>query len=123
MLRFGLGLRLGGWLQGFDHVLPLALVQERRGVRDELPCVLRPIEGVPAGLDVLDDLANEVVVGLELEPCTLGGRLADLLGVRCPEQVEPGEGVGLGWWRYRLDRKSTRLNSSHSSVSRMPSSA
>ena len=26
-------------------------------------------------------------------------------------------------WVYYLDRKSTRLNSSHSSVSRMPSSA
>ena len=26
-------------------------------------------------------------------------------------------------WYYQLDRKSTRLNSSHSSVSRMPSSA
>ena len=34
-------------------------------------------------------------------------------------RAKPAPGVGLGL----LDRKSTRLNSSHSSVSRMPSSA
>ena len=28
-----------------------------------------------------------------------------------------------GWQRYFLDRKSTRLNSSHTDISRMPSSA
>ena len=32
-------------------------------------------------------------------------------------------GVGKSWLACALDRKSTRLNSSHSSVSRMPSSA
>ena len=31
--------------------------------------------------------------------------------------------LGVGLWRYTLDRKSTRLNSSHTDISRMPSSA
>ena len=51
------------------------------------------------------------------------------------ELVEMGEGefpeelrfaacqLAAHWYRVREDRKSTRLNSSHSSVSRMPSSA
>ena len=37
--------------------------------------------------------------------------------------LEIGIGSGLNLDFYDLDRKSTRLNSSHSSVSRMPSSA
>ena len=52
-----------------------------------------------------------------------------------PNHVQPGVNAGIGlagvvvlepWSRSAgrsLDRKSTRLNSSHSSVSRMPSSA
>ena len=42
--------------------------------------------------------------------------LVALIGMRLPKSLEQG-GVGL------LDRKSTRLNSSHSQQSRMPSSA
>ena len=50
----------------------------------------------------------------------------------CAASAERGEGLGGrdGWWRRRrdsgecgVDRKSTRLNSSHSGESRMPSSA
>jgi type IV secretory pathway protease TraF len=33
----------------------------------------------------------------------------------------PSDSVAVGW--YRIDRKSTRLNSSHNPASRMPSSA
>ena len=58
------------------------------------------------------------------------GRLFDLVPV-CPE-VEAGLGVprepmrlvgGPGRLRLITDRKSTRLNSSHTDISRMPSSA
>ena len=35
---------------------------------------------------------------------------------KCPEEL-------LDWWHGQLDRKSTRLNSSHTDISRMPSSA
>ena len=40
-----------------------------------------------------------------------------------PERIEAQHERGKLSARERLDRKSTRLNSSHSSVSRMPSSA
>ena len=55
---------------------------------------------------------------------------AKLIGA--PMMVETFDAIGMGqWFRYLTgvievggaDRKSTRLNSSHSSVSRMPSSA
>ena len=42
----------------------------------------------------------------------------------CPATgLVPIEGVGGTWDARKADRKSTRLNSSHQSVSRMPSSA
>ena len=47
-----------------------------------------------------------------------GGLPAVLAATRVGELWDTGQGAALG-----TDRKSTRLNSSHSSVSRMPSSA
>ena len=40
-----------------------------------------------------------------------------------PDAVIPYEENGKKWYFWYLDRKSTRLNSSHRSQSRMPSSA
>ena len=58
------------------------------------------------------------------------GQLADYTVVRAPfagivsaRHVEPGESLSPGQPLVALDRKSTRLNSSHSTLSRMPSSA
>ena len=53
----------------------------------------------------------------------------DALCVHQDGSIAPGKINGcivecpLHFWHYDIDRKSTRLNSSHSSVSRMPSSA
>ena len=68
------------------------------------------------------------LIGLELEPPRLwalrrpifGGGTAQLLGCAA---VLGGAGWALGAPGPVVDRKSTRLNSSHSQQSRMPSSA
>ena len=72
-------------------------------------------EGVPT-LDMLE---------VKVKCDELGVRL---IGPNCPGVITPGEckiGIMPGNIHKpgRVDRKSTRLNSSHSSVSRMPSSA
>ena len=59
-------------------------------------------------------------------PVTLfTGQWADLpFETICAKAKQFGyNGLELACWGHHLDRKSTRLNSSHSSVSRMPSSA
>ena len=58
----------------------------------------------------------------------LGKLLITLVNKYAPEEVAPAKqetprGPAPIPGAYLLDRKSTRLNSSHSSVSRMPSSA
>ena len=47
-------------------------------------------------------------------------RVSDLAG---SDAFDPLLKAGVRIWRYQPDRKSTRLNSSHSQQSRMPSSA
>ena len=40
-----------------------------------------------------------------------------------PSEMNPASGIGSGGIGFGIDRKSTRLNSSHTDISRMPSSA
>ena len=66
-----------------------------------------------------------------LASCTRGMGLIPGWGPKIPaqehlqvQQPAAGTGSGGGWlWRGAEDRKSTRLNSSHTLASRMPSSA
>ena len=92
-------------------------------------------------LDLLDDrlrhtlgLLASLLGGqrLGLGRCRLGGnssrnangsRQATTIIASCLELVNVDEAIVLIGATFALDRKSTRLNSSHSSVSRMPSSA
>ena len=81
---------------------------------------LIPIDGVP--------MAVRVVTALQDGGCrpvrVIGGDTAALiaLGLAAEPDAYPGEGP-LGAIAAVLDRKSTRLNSSHVALSRMPSSA
>ena len=65
---------------------------------------------------------NELRRGVpRMSPALLSQRLKDLeaAGIVAREAVASDPGI----FEYRLDRKSTRLNSSHIQKSRMPSSA
>ena len=83
------------------------LAVARRELVDERLTTLRSLGINPHGVTVRDDAG-------------LGGAGLDLL-----PQGHPGErdASGEGMLQYWLDRKSTRLNSSHIQKSRMPSSA
>ena len=78
--------------------------------------------GVPAPLVAV--LAQDgIIIPFPVQAATLPDALAgrDILG-----RAQTGSGKTLGFSLplvTRLDRKSTRLNSSHSEISRMPSSA
>ena len=56
-------------------------------------------------------------------PCCGNGGHADAIELDEQEIIEPLDLQQLEQSKQRLDRKSTRLNSSHPSISRMPSSA
>ena len=73
--------------------------------------VMAPAAGFLAAGVPLDDL-GEAVDPISLTPGMLP--VADIDGETVRAEV---------WWVDRLDRKSTRLNSSHTDISRMPSSA
>ena len=71
---------------------------------------------------------------LDWHRATLLFKCAGLTGEQLADQTVPPSGLSLLWlvrhmtkveraWFRQRDRKSTRLNSSHLSVSRMPSSA
>src|SRR3546814_2407291 len=47
--------------------------------------------------------------------------MLDLYGRHYLELIRGNGGMSIAWFGRRLDRKSTRLNSSHSCASRMPS--
>src|SRR3546814_7668631 len=84
---------------------------ERRAVR--LQAALEGIEaGIAAGGLAVDARGLRVALAAQLLRVALG------LG-----QDHGAFAVGLGADRLRLDRKSTRLNSSHSCATRMPSPA
>ena len=68
---------------------------------------------IPGGFSYGDDIASGRIFALELKL-----RLGDAL-----VKFRDKGGLVLGICNGFQDRKSTRLNSSHSSVSRMPSSA
>ena len=64
------------------------------------------------------------VVGIESRGFIFGGVLAGRLGAGFVPVRKPGKlPADCFEVKYSLDRKSTRLNSSHSQQSRMPSSA
>ena len=65
--------------------------------------------------DVICKVAEVVVVG--------GVRRSALISLSNLTDERMREAKTGQWWIENPDRKSTRLNSSHSSVSRMPSSA
>ena len=113
---------LGGDMMSWDPAIAAGLVNGRPALRMDWrgAGMSEKIRG-PFDIDVMcADIANVVrqtgfgngdpidVVGI-----ALGGGVAIALAIRYPELVR----------RMISDRKSTRLNSSHSSVSRMPSSA
>src|SRR5213080_2694517 len=53
----------------------------------------------------------------------IGGWVAVLAGEQAEDAIEHGEAIHELMETHETDRKSTRLNSSHIAVSRMPSSA
>ena len=65
------------------------------------------------------DRGNEAALALQAGDLGDGGGQGDLAVV----DVADGADVYMGLLAFILDRKSTRLNSSHSAKSRMPSSA
>src|SRR3546814_16306063 len=65
----------------------------------------------------LDDRANQRVTGLRF------GRMLDGPHQRLGECADDAGGTDIDRLLWKLDRKSTRLNSSHSCAARMPSSA
>ena len=76
---------------------------------------MEPITRVPI-VQQVEDRIKELILSGQCKP-----------GEKLPAEMELCQrlGVGRGTIReaFRLDRKSTRLNSSHSRASRMPSSA
>ena len=83
------------------------------------------IGGGVAGFSAATALAaaGARVLLLEARP-GLGGRATAFTDPETGERVDNGQHILMGCYTDTLaDRKSTRLNSSHLSVSRMPSSA
>ena len=74
----------------------------------------RPIDGDGLGFALDEDGGNGSKPGSALPPRPVLNRLGDVRGLDGLSIREIGDGI---------DRKSTRLNSSHSRASRMPSSA
>ena len=105
----------------------------RRDVDAELPLCREPVALVVGQLEDLADLLEGVdAVGELPAPVVplLVGNVRPLRGAPAAQQLAVGaDGACRVAWVYprgiarRLDRKSTRLNSSHSQQSRMPSSA
>ena len=97
----------------------------------ELSCLVIFLLVVVAGLATLRGWPSPVEVAPKHDALLKGGIILATLGfaaalllMRCPVPAVSvtafiGVAVSLGW----ADRKSTRLNSSHSGESRMPSSA
>ena len=123
-------LKLGQLLSSRPDLLPDVYIDELSKLVDEVPPF--PFEEVER--IVAEDIGADVVVRLERQPLaaasiaqTHAALLADgrevVLKVRRPGIVEQVE-LDLRLVRSAVeDRKSTRLNSSHKSQSRMPSSA
>ena len=64
------------------------------------------------------------LIGMPDHARRVGRALAEApAGLPCHRVVNSAGRTVPGWTRQREDRKSTRLNSSHRSLSRMPSSA
>ena len=61
--------------------------------------------------------------GLDIAVRLYGEELSKSLGKPVVIENKPGAGGYIAWGHAASDRKSTRLNSSHSQQSRMPSSA
>ena len=67
-----------------------------------------------------DDAASHIT---DLDSRFQRYRVAKVLELHAPGASDRVVDLGCGWGTFALDRKSTRLNSSHSQQSRMPSSA
>ena len=90
-----------------------------RGFRGFLHVFVKPVDGFP--VDMLDAFAGFVGVAFVREQDQPGGAAVALDGL-IESFALHGERAGVVV-SFAIDRKSTRLNSSHSQQSRMPSSA
>ena len=96
-------------LLALDAIDPAPVARGLVAAGLEAPDVHDPADGLDVAFDARMRAAFALVVGEpELDRGTLSGRVTGELATRA---------------RQAGDRKSTRLNSSHQSVSRMPSSA
>ena len=126
-LDFGLGLRryrsVTRALAQFDAWLGRHLDQLRREPGDDLLSELVAVRDEGRGLDERELKATAGLVlaaGFETTVNLLGNGIA-LLHDHPDERARVVADPGL--WPNVVDRKSTRLNSSHTDISRMPSSA
>ena len=87
--------------------------------------VLHPTPRCPAACVGRETACGSGLGEVELARCAHGIDLHrnDVLGQEASLQQQLGQGVFDALLNGALDRKSTRLNSSHSQQSRMPSSA
>ena len=122
---------LADWITPQPFALPELGPGVKGELRDQLEAALRRIAADPA-------VKALVLFGTRATGTARPDSDLDLLVVERTPQLEPEAKVA-SWWRHfqplqglplpvdlivsGRDRKSTRLNSSHSSVSRMPSSA
>ena len=113
--------RLGDIDLGTERYVPMsarefeaALARVQQGGRSNL------VDGVPGVTPLLDVVRYEAAMETAGGQVTFAGTATWTVAAGTPPTALPLGGLPVGRAR---DRKSTRLNSSHSSVSRMPSSA
>ena len=82
---------------------------------------IKPLPEFTAWLDGLTDESVRGIIAARIKRLALGlmGDVASVGGGVSELRIH----IGAGWRVYFVDRKSTRLNSSHERLSRMPSSA